>query len=59
VSAYERGEWETVTKLLDVLKVDLRAVAQVFVESVDWARHATRAQNDGPWSSLPPASVTQ
>ena len=59
VSAYERGEWEAVTKLLDSLKIELRAVAQVFVDSVDWARHATRAQSDGPWSSLPPPSVAK
>jgi EAL and modified HD-GYP domain-containing signal transduction protein len=56
VSAYERGEWETVTALLDALHVDLRAVAQVFVESVDWARRASRVQNDAPWSSVPPAN---
>jgi c-di-GMP-related signal transduction protein len=57
VTAYERGEWETVTKLLDSLKIDLRAVAQVFLDSVDWAHHATRAQCEGPWSSAPPPSV--
>lgn len=59
VSAYERGEWESVAKLLDALNVDLRAVAQVFVDSVDWARHASRAQSDGPWSSIPPPVTTK
>jgi EAL and modified HD-GYP domain-containing signal transduction protein len=54
-SAYERGDWEQATLLLDVLKIDLRAVSQVFVDSVDWASHATRAQSDGAWSSLPPS----
>jgi c-di-GMP-related signal transduction protein len=54
VLAYERGEWEAVTALLDELKVDLKAVAQVFVDSVDWARRASRVQGDGPLSSLPP-----
>ncbi|HEY5960654.1 MAG TPA: hypothetical protein VIV60_29070, partial [Polyangiaceae bacterium] len=57
VSAYERGEWESVTALLDSLHVDLRAVAQVFVDSVDWARRASRNQSDTPWSSVPPSTA--
>ena len=35
VFAYERGDWDIVGVLLDELKVDQRAVAQVFVDSVE------------------------
>jgi EAL and modified HD-GYP domain-containing signal transduction protein len=54
--AYERGEWESVTKILDSLGIELRAVAQVFVDSVDWARQASQVSTDSHWSTRPPAS---
>lgn len=56
VFAYERGEWENVTKILDSLGIELKAVAQVFVDSVDWARQASQVNIDARWSTRPPAS---
>jgi EAL and modified HD-GYP domain-containing signal transduction protein len=44
--AYERGEWEDVTKILDGLGIEARAVAQVFVDSADWARQATQLSTE-------------
>jgi c-di-GMP-related signal transduction protein len=40
--AYERGEWEGVTTILDGLGIEPRAVAQVFVDSADWAHQASQ-----------------
>lgn len=57
--AYERGEWEGVTKILDGLGVEPRAVAQVFVDSADWARQASQLNVDGPSSSGRPAPLLQ
>jgi EAL and modified HD-GYP domain-containing signal transduction protein len=54
--AYERGEWEMANILMEELKLDPGVVAHVFVDSVDYARHATRTQTDGNWSSIPPAT---
>jgi EAL and modified HD-GYP domain-containing signal transduction protein len=55
--AYERGEWESVTRSLDTLGIELSAVAQVFVNSVDWAHQAAQTNLDSRWSSHPPTSV--
>jgi EAL and modified HD-GYP domain-containing signal transduction protein len=51
--AYERGEWDKVTQVLDGLGVDVTAVAKVFVDSVDWAHQACQTNAEGRWSSLP------
>lgn len=53
--AYERGEWDSVIGILDTLGIDVRAVAQVFVDSVDWARQASQVDIDPRWSSGPPS----
>lgn len=53
--AYERGEWDSVMGILDSLGIDVRAVAQVFVDSVDWARQASQVDIDPRWSSGPPS----
>lgn len=53
--AYERGEWEQVTRTLDQLGIEVSAVAQVFVNSIDWAHQAAQTNVDGPWSTTPPS----
>jgi len=58
VFAYERGDWNLASILIEDLKVDPGVVAQVFVDSVDYARHATRTQTDGE-SSIPPGAGTR
>jgi EAL and modified HD-GYP domain-containing signal transduction protein len=52
--AYERGQWDLVSDRLEELRVDPRTVAQVFVDSMDWARQACTAQLD-PRRSGPPS----
>lgn len=53
VLTYERGEWEAATALMDALGIDVRAVAQVFIDSVDWARQASQVDIDPRWSTRP------
>lgn len=48
--AYERGEWDGVAKILETLGIEHGAVAQVFVDSVDWARQASQASLESPAS---------
>jgi EAL and modified HD-GYP domain-containing signal transduction protein len=57
--AYERGEWEQVTRTLDTLGIEFSAVAQVFVNSVDWARQAAQSNIDARWSSHPPSATAE
>lgn len=55
--AYERGEWERVTTILEALGIEAKAVAQVFVDSADWARQATQLNSELGASSPPPSHV--
>ncbi len=55
--AYERGDWQIVGDLASPLGIELGAVAQVFVDSVDWAHRASQASHDAAGSLRPAAQA--